>query len=119
MGALLQDFSVSRNNDETLGVTLESDIVSDSLAGATIEWEVFESVYGVPLPSPILISKTTADDGILIPGSPDLFFTIELAKADTAGLGVGYYCANAVIFKRRMARVDLARRRCRRLSSEY
>jgi hypothetical protein len=38
MGALLQDFSVSRNNDETLGVTLESDIVGDSLAGATIEW---------------------------------------------------------------------------------
>ena len=56
---------------------------------------MFESVSGVPLPSPI--PKTTADGGIVIPGSPDLFFEINLAQADTAGLGVGYYYHEAWI----------------------
>jgi len=97
MGALLQNFSVSRNNDEALGVTVESDIVGDSLAGATIEWEVFESVYGVPLPSPILISKTTVDGSIVIPGSPELFFVINLAKADTSALALGYFYHEATV----------------------
>ena len=48
------------------------------LAGVTIE--------GVPLPSPVLISKTAADDGILIPG----YLEIRIGSLDEAPTGLGH-----------------------------
>lgn len=95
--ATIQDFEVSRGNDETLGVLIETDIVGETLSGSTVEWSVYVCSYGVPLPSPVLIHKTTADDSILIPGSPDLFFNIYLTAADTDALELGYYYHEATV----------------------
>ena len=97
MQSYLQDFSLAKNSDETLTVTVLSDLTSDTLVGSTIEWQVFESVYGVPMPSPVLIFKSSASGGILIPGSPDMVFDILVNHLDTSALGVGYYYHEAVV----------------------
>lgn len=95
--ALLQNFSVSRNNDDALTVTVEEDMTSDTLAGATVEWVVYGMSFGVPLPSPVLIAKTSADGGITILTSPPMTFVINLASADTINLELGNYYQEAEI----------------------
>jgi hypothetical protein len=96
--ALLQNFSVSRANDEVLTVTLESDLTSGSLASATVRWTVYGMSYGMPMPSPELISKSSlSGGGIVILESPPLTFVINLKKIDTAGFDLGNYYHEALI----------------------
>jgi hypothetical protein len=47
--------------------------------------------FGVPIESPELILKSSADGGIGVPGSPDLFFIINMNAVDTALLDLGNY----------------------------
>jgi hypothetical protein len=95
--AKLQNFSVTRNNDEAISVTIDSDVPNDTLAGALVEWSVYGMSFGAPIPSPQLIVKSSADGGIGVPGSPDLFFYIYLNAVDTVGLDLGNYFHEAIV----------------------
>jgi hypothetical protein len=87
----LQNFSATRNNDEAISVVIDSSVAADTLEGATVTWAVYEMEFAVPIMSPQLIVKSSADGGISVPGSPDLFFIINLNAVDTVGLDLGNY----------------------------
>jgi hypothetical protein len=87
----LQNFSVTRNNDEAISVVIDSDAPNDTLDGATVEWAVYGMAFAVQIESPKLIVKSNQDGGIGVPGSPDLFFIINMHAVDTAPLDLGNY----------------------------
>ena len=86
----LQNFSVTRNNDEAPTVVIDSDVAA-TLDGATVTWAVYGMTFAVPDLTAQLIVKSSNDGSISVPGSPDLFFVINLNAADTVGLDLGNY----------------------------
>lgn len=87
----LQNFPVTRNNDEAISVVIDSDVVGDTLVGATVEWAVYDMAYAVPIFSDQRIVKSSSNGGIGVPGSPDLFFIINMNAVDTRDLDLGNY----------------------------
>jgi hypothetical protein len=88
----LQNFPVTRNNDETLGVFVDSDIPSDSLLHSTVHWSVWGMAYGVPMiDMPPLIVKDSTSGGITVLDSPPMNFDINLSASDTEPLDLGNY----------------------------
>ena len=86
----LQNFSVTRNNDEVISVFVDSDAPA-TIQGARVNWSVYGMAYGVPNPSEELILKTSDTGSILVPPSPDMTFYISLGAVDTRDLDLGNY----------------------------
>lgn len=87
----LQNFSVTRNNDEVISVFVDTDVPGDTLEGATVQWGVWGMAYGSPIESPQLIAKTTDTGAINVPPSPQMTFYINLNAVDTRDLALGNY----------------------------
>jgi hypothetical protein len=89
---IYSNFSVPAGNDIEIKVDLTSDIQGDTLAGATLTWQVFTQDNGVPLASPLMIWKSNLSGagGINVLSSP-LTFAINLEAGDTLGLLGNYY----------------------------
>ena len=86
----LQNFSVTRNNDEVISVFVDADDAA-TLDGALVNWSVYGMAYGVPIQSPELIAKTSAPGAIDVPPSPPMTFYINLGAVDTRDLDLGNY----------------------------
>ena len=87
---VIQNISVPAGDDIEITFDLDDNTVID-LDGATITWNVYEQVYGIPDGTPV-ISKSTSDvDEVTIPGSPADIFVVMLTGADTKGMLHNYY----------------------------
>ena len=93
----LQNFAITRDNDEAISVVIDSDVPTDTLVGATVRWNVYGMAYGVPIESPELILKSSEDGSITVPGSHDLFFVINMNAVDTRDLDLGNYFHEGVV----------------------
>lgn len=97
---VVQDFPVPAGDAMDVTFTLDpSDGIS--LEGATVIWQAYAAEFGVPLPSPILISKSSNEEGefgpqIDILPSPADQFVVHLYETDT-GLPPGNYYHEAEI----------------------
>jgi hypothetical protein len=86
----LQNFSVTRNNDEVISVFVDSDAPA-TLTDAVVTWSVYGMAYGVPDVASELIAKTSDTGAIEVPPSPDMTFYINLGAVDTRDLDLGNY----------------------------
>jgi len=86
----LQNFSVTRNNDEVISVFIDSDTAT-TIQGALVNWSVYSMAYGVPDPLDELILKSSETGSIIVPPSPDMTFYISLNAVDTRDLDLGNY----------------------------
>ena len=86
----LQNFSVTRNNDEVISVFVDSDTAT-TIQGALVEWTVYDMAYGVPIFSSELVLKSSETGTIIVPPSPDMTFYISLNAVDTRDLDLGNY----------------------------
>lgn len=87
----LQNFSVTRNNDEVISVFVDTDVPGETLVGATVKWGVYSMIYGVPIEDEKLIAKTTDTGAIIVPPSPPMTFYINVGAVDTRDLDLGNY----------------------------
>jgi hypothetical protein len=94
---MLQNFSITRANDEAISVVVNTSVPNDTIIGATVEWSVYGMAFGVPIDSPQLILKSSDDGGVTVPGSPDMFFIINLNAVDTRDLDLGNYYHEALV----------------------
>lgn len=104
MTAPLQDFSICRSTDAVVTVTVDTTVSGDTLEGSTITWKLYAQQTGVASGDP-LITKTN-DDGIAIPGSPPMIFTVELS-GDETDRDLGNYYFQADVFDENGGRVTV------------
>ena len=88
---IIQNFSVPAGDDVDLTFDIDDD-TAIVLSGATIFWNAYEQIQGVPdKTKPVINKSSVSGDGIEIPASPDDIFVVSLVEADTLELLRNYY----------------------------
>lgn len=89
---VIQNVSVPAGDDIEITFDLDDNTVID-LDQAVIRWNVYETVYGIPVEDtdPVISKSTESGGGIDIPGSPADIFNVTLLGADTKGMLHNYY----------------------------
>lgn len=63
----------------------------NTLAGASIYWQVFEQEFGIPIPDEDPIISKTVGDGIVVLSNTDQTFEVTLDPSDTVSKLRNYY----------------------------
>lgn len=88
----LQYFSIARNTDSNISVSVTTSVLNDTLVGCSIEFALYTQSCGIVTNDvPVLVKSTT--NGITIPVSPpDLMeFDVSIARTDIASFTYGNY----------------------------
>lgn len=88
--AKIQDFPVSRGDDQDVQFIMDptdSDLV---LVNGTVNWAAYNETFGVANPESMMIFKSSLDGGITILESPGEYI-VHLTNHDTTNLGGNYY----------------------------
>jgi hypothetical protein len=92
MTELRQNFSLIAGDDTDVdyGIVPPPDPSFDMLL-ANMTWAAYPQVRGVADKTVAVVSKGTADGGIIVEDAPSYTFTVKLVSADTTDLAGNYY----------------------------
>lgn len=96
----IQNFSIPRNTDARITVSVSSEVSTDSLVGCSIVFKVYAQQYGIVVDgSQPLIALSTVGGQITIPPSPVnlMEFDVAFAAALTLPLAFGNYYYEATV----------------------
>lgn len=98
MTELRQNFSLIAGDDTDVdyGITPTPDPPFDMLV-VDMTWTSYPQVRGVADKTLAVVTKSTADGGIVIEDAPSYTFTVKLTSADTTNLGGNYYYEIVII----------------------
>lgn len=92
---IIQNFSIPAGDSQTIEFDITSETIQQAtLVGATVFWEVYEQVNGLPVPDvdPVIRKTSLSGGGIqILPDSQPLTFYVFVDPEDTDALARNYY----------------------------
>lgn len=95
----IQNFSVTRNSDNTLPVSVLTTVPNDTLVGCSVVFCLYPQKFAMITSDTPVVTKSTSDGSITIPVSPPnaMEFDVRLNRADLVPLDYANYYYEATV----------------------